>query len=181
MLHQMMRVRWTAWKALPAAERSEIAREAAAVLAGMEKNPSGQSAAFFSLLGHKGDLMLVHFRRSFDELNQVERQLAQPRLADFWEPTTSYLSVVELGLYESTVKIYSALAERGIGPHPGVEAEKSRRRWPASARPCIRACFRTCRPRTICAFIRWIASAASRRTGIRLPMAERSARCTSTA
>src|SRR5580704_16676213 len=74
-LHQMMRVRWTAWKALPAAERSEIAGEAAAVLATMEKNPSGQSAAF-SLLGHKGDLILVHCRRSFDELNQVERQLA---------------------------------------------------------------------------------------------------------
>ena len=43
------------------AERHEIVAEALPVLAAMEKNPSGQSA-FFSLLGHKGDLMFVHFR-----------------------------------------------------------------------------------------------------------------------
>ena len=114
-LHQMMRMRWTAWKTLAATERSEIAREAAAVLQGMEKNVGGQSAAF-SLLGHKGDLILVHFRRSFDELNQVERQLAQLRLADFLEPATSYLSVVELGLYDSSLQTYSSLAARGIAP-----------------------------------------------------------------
>jgi peroxiredoxin len=114
-LHQMMRVRWSAWKALPAAQRSEIVSESSAALGDMEKNSSGQSAAF-SLLGHKGDLILVHFRQSFDELNQVERRLAQLRLWDFLEPTSSYLSVVELGLYESSLKTYHALAERGILP-----------------------------------------------------------------
>src|SRR5579872_7619097 len=59
-LHQMLRVRWTAWKALTAAQRSEIVQEAALVLGEMERNASGQSAAY-SLLGHKGDLILVHF------------------------------------------------------------------------------------------------------------------------
>jgi peroxiredoxin len=114
-LHQMMRVRWTAWKCVPVAQRTEIVHEASAVLGEMERNPSGQSAAF-SLLGHKGDLILVHFRPSFDELGQVERHLAQLRLADYLEPTHSYLSVVELGLYESSLKTYSALAARGIAP-----------------------------------------------------------------
>ena len=115
MLHQMLRVRWTAWKQLAAAERAEIAQEAAAALAEMEREGSGQSAVF-SLLGHKGDLILVHFRRSFDELSQVERRLAGLRLWDYVEPTSSYLSVVELGLYESSLKTYAALAERGIAP-----------------------------------------------------------------
>jgi len=114
-LHQMMRIRWTTWKAVPVAQRSEIVHEAASALAEMERNPSGQSAVF-SLLGHKGDLIIVHFRPSFDELGQVERRLAQLRLADFLEPTSSYLSVVELGLYESSLKTYSALAARGIAP-----------------------------------------------------------------
>src|SRR5580658_9715574 len=114
-LHQMLRVRWTAWKAVPVAQRSEIVHEAAGVLAEMERNPSGQSAVF-SLLGHKGDLIVVHFRPSFDELGQVERRLAQLRLADYLEPTHSYLSVVELGLYESSLKTYSSLAARGIAP-----------------------------------------------------------------
>jgi peroxiredoxin len=114
-LHQMMRIRWTAWKALPIAQRSEIVQEAAGVLAEMERNPSGQSAAF-SLLGHKGDLIVVHFRQSFEELGHVERRLAQLRLSDYLEPASSYLSVVELGLYESSLKTYQSLASRDIVP-----------------------------------------------------------------
>ncbi|MGB6942952.1 MAG: hydrogen peroxide-dependent heme synthase [Bryobacteraceae bacterium] len=115
MLHQMLRVRWTAWKQLGAAERAAIAQEASEALAEMERETGGQSAAF-SLLGHKGDLILIHFRRSFDELNKVERRLAGLALWDYLEPTSSYLSVVELGLYESSLKTYGALAERGIVP-----------------------------------------------------------------
>jgi peroxiredoxin len=115
-LHQMMRVRWAAWRQLGAAEKATIVDEAAAVLNRMEQNAGGQSA-LFSLLGHKGDLMLVHFRRSFDELNLAELQLAQLRLSDFLEPATSYLSVIELGLYESTIKAYRDLRDRGIEAH----------------------------------------------------------------
>jgi hydrogen peroxide-dependent heme synthase len=114
-LHQMMRFRRPAWRALPQTEKSTIASEAASVLAAMEKNAKGQSA-FYSLIGHKGDLMLIHFRESFAELNQAELQLASLRLSDYLEPTTSYLSIIELGLYESTVKVYKALADRGIEP-----------------------------------------------------------------
>lgn len=114
-LHQMMRVRWTAWKALTAERRAEIVREAAAELGKMEQNSSGQSGVF-SLLGHKGDLILVHFRRSFEELGDVERQISRLALSDYLEPTHSYLSVVELGLYESSQKTYHALAAKGIAP-----------------------------------------------------------------
>jgi len=115
-LHQMMRVRWSSWRALGERERRQIADEAAELLGQMESRAGGQSA-LFSLLGHKGDLMLVHFRESFDELNQAELDLGRLRLSDFLEPTTSYLSVIELGLYESTLKTYRALAERGVEPH----------------------------------------------------------------
>ena len=115
-LHQMMRVRWSAWRALSDSERSEIADEAGILLGRMEQNSAGQSA-LFSLLGHKGDLMLVHFRESFDQLNQAELQLAQLRLHDYLEPTTSYLSIIELGLYESTIKTYRSLADRGVEPY----------------------------------------------------------------
>lgn len=115
-LHQMMRVRWTAWRALAKEERHQIAEQAVQVLSKMESREHGQSA-LFSLLGHKGDLMLVHFRETFDELNQVELDLGRLRLSDFLEPTTSYLSVIELGLYESTMKTYASLAERGVEPH----------------------------------------------------------------
>ena len=115
-LHQMMRIRWTAWRQLSAVEKTALINEAAGVLARMETNSEGQSA-LFSLLGHKGDLMFVHFRRSFDALNQAELQLAQLALNDYLEPTTSYLSVIELGLYESTIKAYKDLKDRGVTPH----------------------------------------------------------------
>lgn len=115
-LHQMMRFRWPAWRPLRSTLKKEIIREASGALAKMEQNAAGQSA-LYSLLGHKGDLMFVHFRESFADLNQAELQIAQLKLSDYLEPTTSYLSVIELGLYESTVKTYNELAEQGVEPH----------------------------------------------------------------
>jgi hydrogen peroxide-dependent heme synthase len=115
-LHQMMRFRWSAWRQLRPAQKTAILHEASGVLAKMEQNAAGQSG-LYSLVGHKGDLMFVHFRNSFDELNQAELHLARIRLGDYLEPTASYLSVIELGLYDSTTKVYRALVDRGIEPH----------------------------------------------------------------
>jgi chlorite dismutase len=112
-LHQMLRVRWAAWRALQASERAEILKEASTALTKLE----GEGSGAFSLLGHKGDIMLAHFRKDFVELNQVELSLAKLKLWDYLEQTTSYLSVVELGLYESSAKVYTQLGERGIVPH----------------------------------------------------------------
>jgi len=116
-LHQMMRFRWTAWRALSPEQRGEILTQAVATLSAMEKPAEGRQSAVFSLLGHKGDLMLLHFRRSFEELNQAELALARLRLNDYLEPVNSYLSIIELGLYESTSKIYTDLASKGVQPN----------------------------------------------------------------
>jgi len=115
-LHQMFRFRWPAWRKLAGSERQQIVNEAVPVFEAMEKVPMRQSA-IFSMLGHKGDLLFVHFRHSFDELNHVELQMARLGLWDYLEPTSSYLSVVELGLYDSSVKVYESLVARGIEPN----------------------------------------------------------------
>ncbi|MEW6297021.1 MAG: hydrogen peroxide-dependent heme synthase [Thermodesulfobacteriota bacterium] len=138
LLHQMFRVRWPAWKALAPAERQTVVEEATAVLTAMEQDGGGQTG-LFSLLGHKGDLLVLHFRRSFDDLNAAELRLAATRLADFLEPTTSYLSVVELGLYEATVRLYAGLRDRGVRPGTAewvhaVDAELARQRQAMTAR-----------------------------------------------
>ena len=112
-LHQMFRFRWPEWRKLDPTRQQEIASEAAAMLSPSEA--AGQSAVY-SMLGHKGDLMLVHFRDSFDELNAAELQLNRTALQEFLEPTHSYLSVIELGLYDSSVKLFRQLAERGVAP-----------------------------------------------------------------
>src|SRR6266404_3571641 len=115
-LHQMFRFRWAEWRKLTAAQQHEIVAEASAALAKMENDVAGQSA-LFSLLGHKGDLLLVHFRKSFDQLKAAELEISKLRLSDYLEQSTSYLSVVELGLYESSVKLYRTFREQGIVPH----------------------------------------------------------------
>lgn len=133
-LHQMFRLRWPEWRALAADRRAEAIAEASAALAKMETAGS----ALFSLLGHKGDLMIVHFRPDFESLGQVERDVARLRLSDYLEQTTSYLSVVELGLYDSTMKVYSALAEKGIAPHSAewnAEIEETLARQRTAMRP----------------------------------------------
>jgi len=111
-LHQMFRVRWPAWRNLTPERRADAIEEAAHAFREMEQ----RQTALFSLLGHKGDLMLVHFRDSFEELNQTELCVAQLQISEFLEPASSYLSVVELGLYESTVRLNAALAEKNIQP-----------------------------------------------------------------
>ncbi|HXK07124.1 MAG TPA: hydrogen peroxide-dependent heme synthase [Verrucomicrobiae bacterium] len=116
-LHQMLRIRRAAWRGLKDTERKQILDEAAVVLGALEKPSEGRQSAFYSLLGHKGDILLVHFRRSFEELNQAEIAIARLALSDYLEPVHSYLSVIELGLYESTSKVYGALAARGVQPH----------------------------------------------------------------
>jgi len=60
--------------------------------------------------------MLVHFRDSFDDLNQAELTLDRSGLREFLEPVHSYVSVIELGLYDSSVKLFKQLTERGLIP-----------------------------------------------------------------
>src|SRR5688500_16911902 len=93
-LHQMVRVRWAEWRRIAEAERNRMTAEAAALLTGWETAGTSASAAF-SLLGHKGDLMFVHFREGFPDLDEVQRLLRRLPLFDYLEMTTSYVSVVE--------------------------------------------------------------------------------------
>src|ERR1035437_248873 len=92
LLHQMLRVRWAPWRALSEAERAEILSAAATALAAMEVEGTG----VFSMLGHKGDIMLVHFRKDFTALGHVELALAKLKLWDYLEQTRSEEHTSEL-------------------------------------------------------------------------------------
>ncbi|HEY3624781.1 MAG TPA: hydrogen peroxide-dependent heme synthase [Terracidiphilus sp.] len=117
-LHQFFRFDWKAWRSLGIAEREKLGSGFASLLQGLERSADGKvQTALFSELGHKGDLVLVHFRNSLEELNQIELDLAQTALYDYLTPTHSYVSVVELGLYESTRKTYEAAAGKGYQQH----------------------------------------------------------------
>ena len=119
LLHQFFRFDWKAWRATSKADQLRIAAAAIETLKGLERAKSDApiQTALFSEIGHKGDLILVHFRESFEALNQVELDLAQTELFDYLTPTHSYVSVVELGLYESSRKTYEAAAAKGFDQH----------------------------------------------------------------
>ncbi|HKQ96673.1 MAG TPA: hydrogen peroxide-dependent heme synthase [Candidatus Polarisedimenticolia bacterium] len=112
-LHQMFRVRWSTWKSLAIEGRRGLAADATAVLESMPRGPEG-ATALVALLGHKGDLMLLHFRRDFEGLAKAELQWTQTGLFNHLEPTTSYVSIVELGLYDMTGKLHDELQGRGL-------------------------------------------------------------------
>ena len=121
-LHQFFHFDWKSWRATPRAERERISTLAVEALTALERDSEPKSpeapahTALFSQLGHKGDLILIHFRESFEALNQVELDLAQTPLYDFLELKHSYVSVVELGLYESSRKTWEAASAKGLEP-----------------------------------------------------------------
>ena len=137
-LHQMFRIRWSAWKALGMAVQKYVLGNSDAAFAAMEQNKQ-EPTGLFTMLGHKGDLMLVHFRRSLEALNQAELNVTRAELYEYLEPTTSYVSVVELGLYEASVKLFGELTAKGLRPGTGewnaeVEAELAKQRQSAAPR-----------------------------------------------
>src|SRR5687767_6275591 len=104
----MYRVRWERLRDHSPAQRDQVAAEAVRALA----VPDAGSTAFVQVLGHKADLMFICFRRSFEELAQAQLALAQTELHDDLEGTSSYVSIVELGMYEMTAKIHEQLSAR---------------------------------------------------------------------
>lgn len=137
-LHQMFRVRWTAWRALGSSDKKRLLTQATNTLGTMEQNKQ-EPTALFSMLGHKADLMIVHFRKTLDDLNNAELTLAGSEINEYLEPTTSYVSVVELGLYEASVKLYTELTAQNLTPgtadwNRAVEAELAKQRQAAAAR-----------------------------------------------
>jgi peroxiredoxin len=119
-LHQMFRFDRSAWRGQDAFHCDRLIQHAAKILGALEVGTKGGNptpTALYSMIGHKADFMVVHFRDSLEALHRAELAVAQMELSDFFKQTHSYLSVVELGLYESSAKTYAALSEKGITPH----------------------------------------------------------------
>jgi chlorite dismutase len=93
-----------------------IAAEAQGYL-GMLASAPESDVSPAQMLGHKCDLMLTHYAKRLDELAAAQTAFDKLELADYVEPLTSYVSILELGLYEATGKIHADLRERGLKPH----------------------------------------------------------------
>jgi chlorite dismutase len=74
--------------------------------------PDAGATAYVQVLGHKADLMVICFRPDFERLAQAQLALAQTALHPHLEPTSSYVSIVELGMYEMTAKLHEQVGAR---------------------------------------------------------------------
>jgi peroxiredoxin len=106
LLHLMYRVRWNALRPVLGPDRERMAGDAVQALTVADSG----ATAWVQMLGHKADLMVVCFRRSFEELAQAQLALSRTVLCDYLEPTQSYVSIVELGMYEMTAKVHEQLS-----------------------------------------------------------------------
>lgn len=114
-LHRMFGFDRRRWSALPQSDRARISREAVETLERYARSDESD-AGVAQLLGHKADVMFTHYAREFDGLAQAQSALDGCELAEFLEPRDSYVSVLELGLYDATAKIHAALKERALKP-----------------------------------------------------------------
>jgi len=109
-LHKIYKVKWDEW-GLNSDVR--LVGQLCETLEQHNKSESGQSAVF-SIIGHKGDLLFLHFRKTLDELNELERYLNKLEIFKYMEEATSYVSFLELGLYEMTLKLHKKFTDEGI-------------------------------------------------------------------
>jgi len=107
-LHLMYRVDWDRVRVLKDTDFGRIADEATSALA----VPDAGATAYVQMLGHKGDLMVICFRRDFEQLAQAQLALSRTELHGFLAATTSYVSIVELGMYEMTGKLHQQIGAR---------------------------------------------------------------------
>jgi chlorite dismutase len=115
-LHRMFAFDRLAWDALSEPERNKIAEKAMESLEPYKKAQESD-LALAQLVGHKADLMLTHYSKNYEGLVSAQMILDKTELSEFLTPSASYVSVLELGMYEATGKIHAALAERELKPN----------------------------------------------------------------
>lgn len=100
-LHDFRTINWAGWRSLSEKERRACIDELSLFLNHWEliENNHQGSTAFYSILGHKADFVIVHLRPTLQELNELETALDKSAFARHTTRTYSYVSVVELSNY----------------------------------------------------------------------------------
>ncbi len=115
-LHRMFAFDRLMWDTLQPDERKEIVHEATTALEVL-KASEDSDVGLAQMVGHKADLMFTHYSRNYEGLAHAQTVVDKLRLSEFLTPATSYVSVLELGLYDATGKIHAALAQKDLKPN----------------------------------------------------------------
>lgn len=114
-LHRMHAFDRRGFGVLSSKRRDRIANAALELFASLESENG--DLGLTQLIGHKGDVMVTHYARAFDDLAHAQTALDRLELSDFLIPRDSFTSVLELGLYDATAKIHEELEARDLKPY----------------------------------------------------------------
>lgn len=100
-LHDMRSIDWSAWKKAPSETRNQAIEELQNIVSSweeVEKEEKG-SFALYHIIGQKADLMFMLLRPTMEELIAIETEINKSLMAEFFIPTHSHFSVIELSKY----------------------------------------------------------------------------------
>jgi len=115
-LHRMFAFDRLTWDGLAEKRRVKYASHAADLFDHLN-TPDNGDVGLAQLIGHKGDLMLTHYAKTYDGLAYAQTLVDKLELREYLRPLGSYVSVLEIGMYDATAKIHEALASRELTPH----------------------------------------------------------------
>ena len=114
-LHQLYHIDRRGLLLLEASERQAIIDEAARVLGALnQRGERDEAGACYRVLSNVADLMLVYFRRTPDELSEVEQIVSELAIFEYLTPAYGYFSVVELSLHGAADRYKKLLAKQGL-------------------------------------------------------------------
>lgn len=111
--HQILAFDRAALRAVPREARVRLRDEAERALDAAASPASGGWTAVVPLVGSRADVMLVHFRPTFDDIGVAQRSLARVKLFDLLRPVYNFLSITEAGLYHASAQLAADAEARG--------------------------------------------------------------------
>ncbi|WP_459191186.1 heme-binding protein [Halosimplex sp. J119] len=107
-LHDLRTVDWEAWRDAPERVRERALDEVVDYLQSAEAVADAEEgdSALYAVVGHKGDLMLLHLRPTVADVERLEREFERTEFAQFTEQTYSYVSVTEASGYSERAREY---------------------------------------------------------------------------
>ena len=115
-LHRMFALDRHTWDALPEKRRHKYTGHAADLFQHLKSSDDGD-VGLAQIVGHKGDLMLTHYSRTYDGLAYAQTLVDKLELREYLRPLGSYVSVLEVGMYDATAKMHAELEQRGLTPY----------------------------------------------------------------
>jgi len=112
-LHRMFAFDRREWDGLPEKRRAKYAAHASDLVEHLQSGKDGD-VGLAQIIGHKGDLMLTHYARTYDGLAYAQTLVDKLEVREYLRPLGSYVSVLELGMYDATGKIHAELQARGL-------------------------------------------------------------------